>query len=128
MGEECDGDDVSGETCESLGYRLGGTLGCTRACTYDVDGCDGIVARNCGNEVAERSEECDRSDFRGLTCADFGFEAGELICNARCTIETGLCTESGIDRPDVGGVLDVGSTDAGQGRAVWSVRRCMGDR
>jgi hypothetical protein len=38
-GEECDGDDLGGETCEKLGY-YGGTLGCTYYCTIDSSGCD----------------------------------------------------------------------------------------
>ena len=37
-GEACDGGDLGGMTCESLGYD-GGTLGCADDCTYDESGC-----------------------------------------------------------------------------------------
>lgn len=36
--EQCDGDQLGGETCESLGFD-GGTLGCTRKCTFDDHHC-----------------------------------------------------------------------------------------
>lgn len=37
-GEQCDGSDLGGATCESLGFA-GGTLACSGACTYDTSGC-----------------------------------------------------------------------------------------
>lgn len=37
-GEECEGDNLNGETCESLGYA-GGTLTCDIACSFDTSGC-----------------------------------------------------------------------------------------
>jgi hypothetical protein len=37
--ERCDGVDLGGATCASLGYGLGGTLECTDACAYDTSGC-----------------------------------------------------------------------------------------
>ncbi|HDQ16670.1 MAG TPA: hypothetical protein ENN31_00940 [Candidatus Vogelbacteria bacterium] len=37
-GEQCDGPDLSGATCQTLGY-YSGTLGCTPACTYDTSLC-----------------------------------------------------------------------------------------
>lgn len=36
--EQCDGSDLGGATCESLGFS-GGTLGCTSNCTYDTSNC-----------------------------------------------------------------------------------------
>ncbi len=36
--EQCDGNDLGGATCQSLGYAFG-TLGCTNACGYDISGC-----------------------------------------------------------------------------------------
>lgn len=38
VGEQCDGADVSGETCTSLGFP-GGTLGCSSGCTFDTTPC-----------------------------------------------------------------------------------------
>jgi len=37
-GEQCDGSDLAGQTCESLGYA-GGTLSCNPDCTFDTSGC-----------------------------------------------------------------------------------------
>jgi len=38
-GEQCDGGDLAGATCESLGFNLGGTLGCDAGCDYETTGC-----------------------------------------------------------------------------------------
>ena len=38
--EQCDPPDYGGVTCESLGFNLDGTLGCTAVCQYDVSGCE----------------------------------------------------------------------------------------
>jgi hypothetical protein len=37
--EACDGSDLAGASCGSLGYATG-TLGCTASCGFDVSGCD----------------------------------------------------------------------------------------
>jgi hypothetical protein len=37
-GEECDGTDLGGATCQSLGYS-GGSLSCTAACDFDTSAC-----------------------------------------------------------------------------------------
>jgi hypothetical protein len=37
-GEDCEGEDLGGATCESLGYGPG-TLSCDIACTFDTSGC-----------------------------------------------------------------------------------------
>jgi len=37
--ESCDGGDLGGATCASLGYTLDGMLGCTAGCGYDMSGC-----------------------------------------------------------------------------------------
>jgi hypothetical protein len=37
-GEDCDGGDLAGETCSSLGHGSG-TLGCDGMCSFDTSGC-----------------------------------------------------------------------------------------
>ena len=37
-GENCDGSNLTGNTCASLGYS-GGTLSCSSSCTFDTSGC-----------------------------------------------------------------------------------------
>lgn len=39
-GEQCDGSNLGGATCESLGYGTG-ALGCKQNCTFDYSGCSG---------------------------------------------------------------------------------------
>ncbi len=54
-GEECDGGDLGGLTCEQEGY-LSGTLSCKSDCTLDLSGCS-----KCGDGVVDREigESCD---------------------------------------------------------------------
>ena len=37
-GEQCDGGNLGGQTCVTLGYSSG-TLSCTSACAFDTSGC-----------------------------------------------------------------------------------------
>ncbi|MBU1413210.1 hypothetical protein KKC22_17000 [Myxococcota bacterium] len=42
LGEQCDGDDLQGATCASLGYyNAVGTLACGAQCQYDLTTCGG---------------------------------------------------------------------------------------
>ena len=43
-GEACDGEELDGATCESLGFQ-GGSLSCTSVCAYDTSGCTDITAQ-----------------------------------------------------------------------------------
>jgi hypothetical protein len=38
-GESCDAPDLGGAACASVGFPLGGVLGCTAWCAYDTSGC-----------------------------------------------------------------------------------------
>jgi formylglycine-generating enzyme required for sulfatase activity len=81
-GEACDGGNLNGQTCQSLGYT-GGTLACGAGCTYDVSGCSG----KCGNGVidAEEGEVCDGEVLSGETCVTRGYHGGALNCEADCS-------------------------------------------
>jgi hypothetical protein len=48
----------------------------------------------CGNGTVEGPEECDTADFAGETCADFGFDSGDLACSGSCTIISSGCFNS----------------------------------
>ena len=58
--EECDGDDLGGETCETLaeGYK-GGELFCTEDCVFDKTWC---ISPMCGDGFLDFGEECDDGD------------------------------------------------------------------
>lgn len=55
-GEACDGADLGGFTCASIGYASG-TLSCQPSCLFDVAAC--VANPVCGNGVLEINEECD---------------------------------------------------------------------
>ncbi len=87
--EQCDGEDLRGAECYSLGYH-GGTLACTEECTLDVTGCEAFG--RCGDGVRQAShEDCDGEDLGNQTCAQLGLGGGELSCSANCTLDTSGC-------------------------------------
>ena len=71
-GEECDGEDFAGQTCESLN-RGGGVLRCLGNCRLQYL-CEG----KCGNGLREESEACE----------DGNLEPGDG-CGPSCEVETG---------------------------------------
>lgn len=90
--EECDGMDLGGATCESLGFA-GGILGCSSECKYLTLNCQTL----CGNGVIDEGEECDRTNLNNKSCVDLGFQRGVLRCGADCKFDTTRCSnQSGI--------------------------------
>jgi hypothetical protein len=87
-GEQCDGANLNGQTCQSLGFT-GGTLACGAGCTFNTAGCTSAV---CGNGAVEAGEQCDGADLNGQTCQSLGFTGGTLACGAGCTFNTSGCT------------------------------------
>jgi hypothetical protein len=78
--EVCDGSDLEGATCESLGFP-GGTLACSSSCDgYDTTGCDSF----CGDGMISGPEKCDGSNLNGDSCISQGFDGGTLACSASC--------------------------------------------
>lgn len=88
--EVCDGTDLAGAGCESLGFAAG-TLACAADCrSFDVGECS--AEPTCGDGVINRLEEsCDLNDFRGATCGTLGLGGGLLRCAPDCTLDTGEC-------------------------------------
>jgi len=84
--EECEGSNLEGASCGSLG--LGdGNLTCTNRCVYNVAVCGG-----CGNNVQQNNEECDGTDRAGASCEVLGFDGGTISCGADCRLITSACT------------------------------------
>lgn len=55
----------------------------------------------CGDGSANReAEACDGTDFRGSTCASFGFASGFLQCTADCRVETSQCAGFTVEDKD----------------------------
>lgn len=93
-GESCDGPDLGGATCTSLGWASG-TLACRPGCTVDSSACTGLAT--CGNGRRDGNEECDGTDVGDLSCAALGLLEGALTCTADCRLETSLCNACGND-------------------------------
>jgi len=87
-GEECDGSDLGGTTCSSLGYALG-TVTCTSGCKLNKTSCLSVV-NFCGDRVVESGEQCDGS-VGTVSCSDFGFTSGSVSCTSRCAFDTSRC-------------------------------------
>jgi hypothetical protein len=80
-GEVCDGADLSGHSCQDLGF-VSGALACATTCqSFDTSACQGA---ECGNGVAEGNEVCDGADLGGETCEGLGYLGGALACAADC--------------------------------------------
>ena len=114
--ETCDGGDLNGQTCQSLGFT-GGELTCASDCTYDMSACAG----KCGNGVidTEDGEVCDGASLSGETCQTQGYHGGALACEADCSgynldncTAVGRCGD-GVIQETYGEVCD-GSNVAGE--------------
>lgn len=93
-GESCDGSNLGGASCHSLGYASG-TLGCTQACLFEPSGCEGLV--DCGNGAHDTGEQCDGSDLAGQTCESLGLGGGLLACDpVTCQLDLTGCEGRGI--------------------------------
>jgi len=66
-GEACDGADLGGFTCETVGYASG-TLACEPSCRLNYTGC--VANPVCGNGVLEINEECDNGAQNSDTVPD----------------------------------------------------------
>ncbi|MCL2822702.1 MAG: hypothetical protein FWD57_01800, partial [Polyangiaceae bacterium] len=110
-GEDCDPAGTLTDTCESSKLNLvNGTLSCNPDCTFNTSLC-----LRCGNGVIDSpGEDCDGSDFGGLTCVDYDHAPGALICN-NCKIDDSGCGDCGngvaqpheqCDLTDLKGAID----------------------
>jgi len=86
--ESCDGSNLGGATCTSLGYAAG-ALSCTD-CAYT--GC-----YTCGDGVVEAPEVCDVADpVEFASCFSLGFSAGPTACTPDClAYDTSGCSICG---------------------------------
>ena len=81
--EDCDGADLGGADCVSLGHS-GGTLACGYFCRYEVTGCE-----RCGDDVLspEHGEVCERDVY----CADLGLGNGIARCRDCAGLDVSSC-------------------------------------
>lgn len=86
-GEDCDGVNVGGETCQSQSFDSG-SLACNSNCTFNTSGC----SMNCGNGTIQSPEQCDGANLNSHTCGTEGYDAGTLTCKGDCTLNISGCT------------------------------------
>ncbi|MFH2009349.1 MAG: hypothetical protein ABI333_22350 [bacterium] len=89
-GEQCDGDDLQGQTCESLSYD-GGELRCAWDCRYNLEACVGDGA--CGNGIRDLNEDCEGDDLNYGTCEGTGFGSGVVSCSVDCRLDYSQCSD-----------------------------------
>ncbi len=93
-GESCDGTDLRGASCITLGYH-GGTLACTAGCGWNLGGCE-LVGR-CGDaQLQSEWEQCDGGDLGGATCESLGLGTGTLLCNTNCRLQDSGCSNPAV--------------------------------
>lgn len=88
-GEACDGVDLGGEDCTSIGMGFGsGTLRCAAGCAFDTSSCS-----RCRNGVIDAGEDCDGTALGGADCTTVpgGFTGGTLRCSSACRYDTAMC-------------------------------------
>lgn len=92
-GEQCDGSDFNGLSCSSYGYNSG-SLVCSN-CQIGIGNCYNTNSAVCGDGNIDSGEQCDGSNFGGLSCSDYGFDSGNLSCLSSCgVISTSGCYNS----------------------------------
>ncbi|MBU1238569.1 hypothetical protein KKF84_09975 [Myxococcota bacterium] len=92
--EECDGTNLNGETCDSLGY-YGGNLACDTSCKFNLSQC--AAAGSCGDGIlhAAFGESCDGIETGGETCESMGYYGGNLACDTSCEFDLTDCRDAG---------------------------------
>lgn len=80
-GEDCDGSDLGGESCTSLGFDLG-TLSCNAECKFSTQSC----VKLCGDGEIGPGEECD-GQMGPLSCGDWGYKS----CTSECKVSALHC-------------------------------------
>lgn len=107
--EECEGDDLDAQTCDSFGYD-GGSLSCTPDCHYDFSQC--MAAAECGDGKidVDKDESCDcgpqgsnctPAQLGEVSCRNFdspegvAFNGGTLGCTGSCSYDIKACTFCG---------------------------------
>jgi hypothetical protein len=104
--ENCDGTNLNGATCATVGEFSGGVLKCDSQCRFDRSGC--VVA--CGDgKIDPVHEECDSNtlinpNYPSFRCADYVFPeatwpwntqvkyaSGTMTCDASCRLNRLPC-------------------------------------
>jgi hypothetical protein len=83
LGEECEGSDLNGNSCQSLGFDEG-TLSCS-----DCKLVKTLCVKRCGNGKLDPGEGCD-GDAGLPGCTDFGY----VSCTDACQVDRAHCVST----------------------------------
>jgi alpha-tubulin suppressor-like RCC1 family protein len=90
-GEECEGGNLNGQTCNALGY-YGGQLFCEVDCKFDLSDCENVGICGDGIFQSDLGEKCEGTELGGTTCLDYGhLYGGGLLCDNSCEFDTAEC-------------------------------------
>lgn len=66
------------------------------ACSWDIPHAPDYLAddADCGNDVIDPGEECDRAAVGASTCLELGYASGALACQSDCTYDVSWCLAS----------------------------------
>jgi len=94
FGEACDGANLGGQTCESLGWH-GTGLACDAACELATTACE--ANGRCGDGAIQASygEQCDGLNLDGLDCGSLGYHGVGLFCDGECLHDWSVCVANG---------------------------------
>jgi len=93
QGEECEGTNLDGQTCESLDF-YGGTLSCGDDCHLILTDCARVGRCGDGLIQNENGEDCDGDNLDSQSCGSMGYYGGTLSCDA-CTWNLASCEAAG---------------------------------
>ncbi|PKN38075.1 MAG: hypothetical protein CVU63_16060, partial [Deltaproteobacteria bacterium HGW-Deltaproteobacteria-20] len=94
-GEQCDGSNLGGASCSTLGYyKVDGVLTCSSQCQLVTTDC-GTASCGDGMIQEDENEQCDGSDLDGQSCQSLEYERGSLSCTAGCRFDVTDCVGSG---------------------------------
>lgn len=121
-GEECDGTNRNGFSCNSMTYTLpdsstrfytSGTLSCypresSNYCKFDKSGC--VKPVECGDGIIDSGEECDGTNMGSkTTCDDYdpSFSSTPLSCDNTCHYDINSCVPSGCKGGAPNGICEM---------------------
>jgi hypothetical protein len=92
--EDCDGGDLGGQTCLSLGYD-GGSLGCNVGCTYNTGTCESFSCGDGQCQAGEDScvcpEDCPEDPNTCSQCECGGQGGPNCYCDIFCVLNFDCC-------------------------------------
>ena len=104
--EECDGSELSNESCVRLGLGPG-PLGCKANCQFDLTGCG--PSELCGNGDIDGAEQCDEGEDNSDTAPN--------ACRVNCTLAS--CGDAVVD--------DEEGCDDGSANSDFRANACRSD-